>query len=569
MTREPARYAREGDRLLIRCTRDMTGWAAALTLAQLTIAGLALLTPYLLAVAVDAALHRTGSWAVLALPACLAAGAVAGVVNTVAEAACVARGTRALRRRLLDHAFRLGVRGAWHFDTGDLTSRLVVSAAGTPPVVVAAAGSVIGVLTSIGGLAALWLVDWRCAAVFLLAVPVSAIVLRRFITDTSVLFTRYQARQAEISGRLGDALAGARTIRAAGTLGREIERVLAPLPALRAAGDSGWTAQRRVGWQTTLFTALIELAVLAVAGIGVADGRITAGQFLAAAAYVVLALGMVAQIEAFQGIAFARSAARRVAEVLARPVAATPGRPETLPPGAGEVRVRGLTVLGDDGGPILRDVDLDVPAGTTVALVGRNGAGKTTLAYALGGLLTPDRGTVLLDGRPPDALTGAAAYAFAGPHLCGATVADAISYGRPAATDADVRRAAAYARIDDFVDRLPDGYATALPEVALSGGEAQRLGLARAFAQQARLLVMDDATAGVDAVTEAQIAEALTGPAGGDTRVVVTHRAGTAGRADLVAWLDGGRVRAVAPHRDLWRDPAYRAVFADGTGTRP
>ncbi|MEU8664900.1 ABC transporter ATP-binding protein, partial [Actinoplanes philippinensis] len=513
MTREAARWAREGDRLLLRCTRDMAGWAAALTLAQLTVAVLALLTPYLLATAVDAALGRTGSAAVPALLACLAAGAIAGTVNTVAEAACTARGTRVLRRRLLDHALTLGVRGSWRFGTGDLTSRVVVSAAGTPPVVTAAVGAVIGALTSIGGLVALCLVDWRCAAAFLLAAPVSVILLRRFITDTSALFTDYQARQAEIAGRLGDALAGARTIRAAGTLGREVERVLTPLPALRAAGEGSWAAQRRVGWQTTLFIAVIEVVVLAVAGFGVADGRITAGRFLAAAAYVTVALGMVAQIEAFQGIGYARSAARRVAEVLARPAAAAPMPPEPLPPGPGEVRARGVTVLGDDGGPILRDVDLHVPAGSTVALVGRTGAGKTTLAYTLGGLLAPDRGTVLLDGDRPS--PAAVAYAFASPRLCGDTIGAAISFGRPAATSADVRRAAAYARIDGFIERLPDGYATTVTDLALSGGEAQRLGLARAFAQQARLLIMDDATSGVDAVTEAQIAGALTGPAGG------------------------------------------------------
>jgi ATP-binding cassette subfamily B protein len=122
-----------------------------------------------------------------------------------------------------------------------------------------------------------------------------------------------------------------------------------------------------------------------------------------------------------------------------------------------------------------------------------------------------------------------------------------------------VGAAARAAHAHEFVSRLPDGYDTPLAEAPMSGGEAQRLGLARAWPAQ-RVLVLDDATSSLDMVTEMQIAQALTEPRG-RTRLIVTHRAATAARADLVVWLEAGRLRGVGPHARLWCDPDYRAVF--------
>jgi ATP-binding cassette subfamily B protein len=221
------------------------------------------------------------------------------------------------------------------------------------------------------------------------------------------------------------------------------------------------------------------------------------------------------------------------------------------------------------GATLLDRLDLEVPAGACVALVGRSGAGKTTLAWLVGRLGDPDEGEVLLDGVPvaalaPPELRRAVVYAFERPALLGGTVAGAIAYGRPDAAAAEVERAAAAAQADGFVRRLPDGYDTPLRAAPLSGGEAQRLGLARAVAQDGRVLVLDDATSSLDTATEMRLGEALADLLGGRTRLVVAHRTATAARADLVAWLDGGRVRDLAPHADLWRDPEYRAVFAAG-----
>ena len=217
-----------------------------------------------------------------------------------------------------------------------------------------------------------------------------------------------------------------------------------------------------------------------------------------------------------------------------------------------------------DGQLVLDRVSLAVPGGTTVAVVGPSGAGKSTLAAVIGRLIDPDEGEVSLDGVPLDRLCRrdlrrTIGYAFSRPALVGDTVANVIALGAPASPVA-VRAAARAARVDTVIERLPDGYATPLADAPLSGGEAQRLGLARALRAE-RLLVLDDATSSLDTVTEYQISQALTRPGDRRTRVVVTHRVATAARADLVAWLDGGRLLACAPHGTLWQEPRYRALF--------
>ncbi|WP_229795121.1 ATP-binding cassette domain-containing protein, partial [Saccharothrix coeruleofusca] len=229
--------------------------------------------------------------------------------------------------------------------------------------------------------------------------------------------------------------------------------------------------------------------------------------------------------------------------------------PEVVPPGSappGEVRLRGVCVP-----DALHDVDLTVPAGAFFAVVGRSGAGKSSLAAVIGGVVAPSSGQVRRGGS--------AGCAFERPALLGATVADAVGYGvfeHGATADADrVERACRAAQVHDVVVRLPEGYRTPLADTPLSGGEAQRLGLARALVRDPDVLVLDDATASLDTVTEATVERALRTALPGRTRIVVTHRAATARRADAVVWLEDGRVRAVGPHSALWRDAEYRAVF--------
>jgi ATP-binding cassette subfamily B protein len=195
------------------------------------------------------------------------------------------------------------------------------------------------------------------------------------------------------------------------------------------------------------------------------------------------------------------------------------------------------------------------------------------------GVRRPDAGDGLVDGVPlaaraPAALTRAVACAFTRPALVGvpeagaevgaATVADALTLARPGAAPQEVVRAAAAAGADGFVRRLPAGYRTELAAAPLSGGEVQRLGLARALAGQARVTIIDDAATNLDVATEALVGAAVTARFRGRTRLVRTRRASTAARTDLVVWMQDGRVRAVAPHRQLWASPDYRAVLGRG-----
>ena len=326
-----------------------------------------------------------------------------------------------------------------------------------------------------------------------------------------------------------------------------------------------WRVQGRAAGQAVAVAPLLQLAVLAVAGALLARHRLSVGELLAASRYAVLAAGVGVLVGQLAGLARARAAAGRLGEVLTVPATAHGSR--RLPAGPGRLELRGVVAL-RGGRAVLDGVDLVVPGGTTLAVVGRSGAGKSLLAAVAGRLTDPDAGEVLLDGVPLRELTHAelrraVGHAFERPALLGGTVEDAIGFGLASPTPARVRDAARAARADDFVRRLPDGYATAVADAPLSGGESQRLGLARAFAHGGRLLILDDAISSLDTVTEAHITRALVGDGPGNTRLLIAHRASTAARADAVAWLDGGRVRAVGPHAELWRDAGYRAVFGE------
>jgi ATP-binding cassette subfamily B protein len=213
----------------------------------------------------------------------------------------------------------------------------------------------------------------------------------------------------------------------------------------------------------------------------------------------------------------------------------------------------------------LHNLSLHLPAGQSLAIVGASGSGKSLVAALVGHLVPPDRGEVLLNSIPvqeldPNVLHRTVSYAFDTPALLGSTLAEAIAYPDPVDLSR-VQHAARTARADSFIRCLPAGYQTTLEAAPMSGGELQRIGLARAFAADAPVLVLDDATTGLDAVTEAEIREVITTRLTGQTRLLIAHSAATAAACDQVAWLEHGQVRAVGRHRDLWLEPDYRGLF--------
>jgi ATP-binding cassette subfamily B protein len=627
----------EGDRLLLAAARHGGRWLALLGAASLAGAAAQVLLPAAIGHAIDAILARnvTASDPAAPLTACailVTVIVVGGAVTDLATGVSGATATARLRRLLAGHVVAVGPRlltsatanastaaastaaastaaastaastggttaasttaasttastgntaastgGNTDFSAGDTVSRVVAGAAdaGTGPASVLLAATV--VIPPLGSVVALGLIDPWLVAAFAVGFPALAVILRALVRDSSAVSAGYGRAQGAIAARLLDALAGARTITAAGTQARERERILRPLPVLREHGYASWRVQARAAAQAMTIAPALQIIVVAVAGVELARHRITTGDLVAASQYAVLAVGVGASVGVVSRLGRARGGARRAAELLARPCPryGTRARPAGQDPaGHGELRLSGVTVR-HGGEAVLRDLDLTVASGAAVAVVGRSGAGKSTLARLAGRLADPDAGTVLLDGTNLREFTRASlresvVYAFERPELVGDTPYDVIGFGSRRPDDARIRLAARQAQAAAFLARLPRRMRTSLDGAPLSGGEVQRLGLARAFAHAgaARLLVLDDATSSLDTVTEMLVARAITGELSGLTRLIVAHRATTAARADLVAWLDGGRIRALAPHGELWADREYRAIFgaADGAG---
>ncbi|GAA3564503.1 ABC transporter ATP-binding protein [Amycolatopsis ultiminotia] len=555
---------RTSDRLLARTVRRHRGPVAALAVLRLADAGTALAVPAVLAATVDAVLHRdTGGAPIVAICGLVLLVTLVEMGNELVEATVRARAVAWLRAETFTRMLGLGLLGRRRFPVGDAMGRALESTAETSGAAPSGLDLVFSALTSFAGLVALAVIDWRMVLVFALGVPVVWLLARLLIRRTTALTRQYQRVHGELSHRFLDALSGARTIRAAGTLDREVTRVLVPLAGLREAGLGFWEAQRRSGWHLAVLAPVLQIGVLITGGLGVAAGRLSAGELLAAQLYLMQAMGLLSQVGIVAQIGRIRGSAERVQEIFDEPLP-DPGR-GTVPPGGGALSLHDVTASAD-GRRVLDGVHLDVPAGARLAVVGASGAGKTTLALVAGGVLAPEQGTVRLDGARLDALdraevSAAFAFAFERPHLFGGTVRGMIGYGdRPVPAEA-VRAAAVASRADPFVSRLPEGYDTPLGGLRLSGGELQRLGLARAFCRGARVLVLDDALSSVDTATGNDIEHAMDEALHGVTRIVVAHRLRTARNADLVAWLDEGRIRAVGPHVALMAEPAYRAVF--------
>ncbi|TDV55219.1 ABC transporter ATP-binding protein [Actinophytocola oryzae] len=474
-------------------------------------------------------------------------GIAVDLVDAYAGTACVAGTTAWLRDRVVRHVLSVGPRNG--FETGDLVSRVsgnAAEAANAGPVVVTVW---MALLPPVGSLVMLVYLDFWLAVAFLAGVALVAVVLRLFTLRTAAVVSAYLTVQGRLAARFSESLTGVRTIASAGTVAQEERRVLSSLPALHDEGMRTWRVLSSSAAQGAVVGPLVLVAVLATGGWGLAAGRLTPGELFAAGQYAMLGAGLGGLTGVFGRLARARAGAERVGEVLA----GTPVSYGTavLPADAGSLEFRGVSV-----DALLTGVSFVVPGGAVAAVVGRSGAGKSVLASVAARLRDPSAGEVLLAGVPLTSLSheelrAAVGCAFERPNLVGATVGAAIGPGGEQAARAT------YAH--EFVSRLPEGYATPLVDAPMSGGELQRLGLARSW-QATRLLVLDDATSSVDMVTEMRIGTALA-RTGGRTRLVVTHRLSTAAQADLVVWLEDGRLRAVGTHEELWTREDYREVF--------
>jgi ATP-binding cassette subfamily B protein len=510
-----------------------------------------LLLPATAGRALDAALgrHERFAVAVANLALVLAVVVLADVAGQLAGAASSAGTTAWLRRRMMSNLLGLGLPGRRRYPPEDAASRITTgaTAAGRAPSL-----RLLGwmtALSALGALIAMGLIDWLLPVALLIGLPLLA-------HGTTAGLAHCQTAQEDITDRFADALAGLRTIRASGTEAAEVDRVLEPLDRLNSAESR----EKQASWLVGSLIAILLVAVVAVAGWSLGEGRISPGDFVAALGYAMIALGAIERVEVFVALARGRADAAGVAELVAD-VPVVP-RDRLLPTSPGRVELRSVSVA-VAGRLVLDRCTLTVPAGSTLAVAGPPGAGKSTLVGLLGRLVEPTSGEVLIDGCPVSTLDraqlrGAVGYAFDRPALLGSTVAEAIGY---AATDR-IEPAALAAHADGFIRRLPGGYRTALADAPFSAGERQRLGLARVVAQRPRVLVLDDAAPGVDAATEAEVRTVLAGVLPDRTRIVVARRAATAAAADLVAWLENGVVRAIGPHEGLLDEPDYRGLWS-------
>ncbi|MFK4150156.1 ABC transporter ATP-binding protein [Streptomyces sp. NPDC004065] len=522
--------------------------------------------PLVLGRTVDLLLHdgSAGGW--LAASAALLVGEILlDSLTALLTGRCTADWTAAIRSRALTGMLRTVPDPVSRYSPGDIATRLTLNASDAGGVPAARAALAASLITPAGALVALAVVDVWVAACVLAGLPALALVLRAFARDTGTSVRAYQRVQSDIAARLLETVEGAETIAAAGTAVRERERVLMPLTELAELGRRMWVLHGRALATGGVLVPLLTVAATAVGGLRLGAGALSVGELLAVSRYAQLTAGFGGAATLLGALVRGRSARERTTTLERLP--ALPCGTRTLPPdGPGALELRGVRVL-RDGREVLRVGHVVVPGGLSAAVVGRSGAGKSVLAAVAGRLIVPDEGEVLLDGTPLGRLTRSClraevGFAFARPVLGDGTVAEAVAAGARTVSPQRVRQALRVAGADTFVRRLPDRYDTRLADAPLSGGEHQRLGLARAFAHAGRLLVMDDATSSLDTVTEHAVDQALRRSLGASTRLVVAHRPSVAARADLVIWLEGGRVRAVGTHRHLWKQADYRAVFA-------
>jgi ATP-binding cassette subfamily B protein len=387
-----------------------------------------------------------------------------------------------------------------------------------------------------------------------------------------------QQRIAELTAEAEESISGIRLVKAFAREERQLARFQR---AVARVFEQSMVSTRLRAFYNPLIGFLPQLGLaglLLVGGRQAIDGSITVGEFVAFYGYVVMLNSPVRMLGIALGMAQrAVASGARVFEVLDREPRMTspPGAPP-LPEGAGHVVMRGVWLSYPGSGPVLRDVDLDVPPGRTIAIVGATGSGKSTLVSLLPRLYDPERGSVEIDGADlrevdVESLRAEVGLVSEDPFLFSATIRENVAYARPDATDEEVEEAARRAGIHDFVAGLPDGYDTRVGErgLTVSGGQRQRLAIARTIIKDPRVLVLDDATSSVDATTEAEIKSALRELMRDRTTFVVAHRLSTISLADEIVVLEDGAVAARGTHDELLEtSPLYREIAERGLPDR-
>jgi ATP-binding cassette subfamily B protein len=479
-----------------------------------------------------------------------------------------------LRNRMFEHIQRQAFSFHDQTSTGQLMSRAssdlsqVRLILAMLPITLASIGMFLMVVV------VLILIDPVLGTVSSITVPILFYTVTVYARKIIHLSFAVQERLADLSQVVEESVGGIQVVKAYGQEPQEQARL--DQAAERIYADSFSLARHR-----SVFSPLFEaipsagtVVVLWLGGIRVIDGAISSGEFVAFTLYLAVIV-MPLRISGwfFANVPRAAAAASRVQDLLATdPEIADPPHPAALPAGPGEVRFTNVGFAYNGGPAVLDGIDLVIPGGAAVALVGATGSGKTTLGHLIPRFRDVTTGSIAVDGVDVrtlslDELRREVAVVFQETFLFSASVRENIAVGDPNAGDHEVRAAARLAQAHDFVCRLPEAYETVVGErgYSLSGGQRQRVALARAVLRDPRILILDDATSSVDAVVEAEIQAALRQVMAGRTTIIIAHRTSTLALVDLVVFIENGSVAAIGTHEELLATvPRYGDVLARG-----
>jgi ABC-type multidrug transport system fused ATPase/permease subunit len=430
------------------------------------------------------------------------------------------------------------------------------------------------VITVVSVTVVLLFVDWRLALIVQAITPILVLVAYRYSHVSHPILRDVQQQLGEVATVAEESIVGVHVVKA---FAQEERRQA----QFEDASGSVFDATVRAFRQRALYVPLLsflpmlaQAAVLLAAGRLVVSGSLSLGQFFLFNLLLAMLIVPLRSLGMWIGQAQrATASGERIFDVLDEPegVDDRPGA-APMPPGPGEIRFEDVSFGYDPERLVLEDVDLTVASGRTVALIGHTGSGKTTLAALVPRFYDATAGRVLVDGLDVREVTRRSLRREVGvisqdPFLFSATVRENIAFGAPDATDEQVVEAARAAQAHEFVEALPDGYETVIGErgITLSGGQRQRLAIARAILIDPRILVLDDATASVDATTEARIREGLAQVMKGRTTIIIAHRLSTIQLADEVVVLEHGRVTARGTQVELLeRNEVYRELHQHG-----
>lgn len=414
----------------------------------------------------------------------------------------------------------------------------------------------------------------------LVALPFVYLIGKRMRRTNFPLSFIVQARQAELASVVDESIQGVRVVKSFAAEPRQIGRLAHAAQRLQWAASEMAIVRARFGPMMENVARISPALLLLYGGMLVIDGSLDGvGTLVTFNTYLMMLQAPFRVLGFFLSVSQrAEASAQRIFELLDEPIAVAE-RPDAraLPEGAGRVELRDVTFGYGDGEAVLRELALEAMPGETIAIVGRSGSGKSTIARLLLRFYDVRAGVIAIDGADIAGATlqsvrDTVGYVPEEPFLFSASVHDNIAFGKPDATRQEVAAAARDAMADDFVQALPEGYDTRVGErgYTLSGGQRQRIALARVLLTNPRILVLDDATSSVDAVTEAAIHRALHARRKDRTTLLIAHRESTIRLADRVVLIEDGRAVATGAHEALLvHEPRYARVLASAERVKP